>query len=51
MRDSIFQLNVENYYSPELDAATELKADGVKWYQESIGTLMWAVESGRITFS
>ena len=35
-------------YKPELDATGELKADGVQWYQELIGSLRWTVELGRI---
>ena len=35
-------------YAPELDAASELKADGLQWYQELIGMLRWAVEIGRV---
>jgi hypothetical protein len=37
-----------NKYRPELDVTSELKADGVQWYQELIGTLRWACEIGRI---
>ena len=28
-------------YHQEMDVIKETKADGVKWYQELIGTLMW----------
>ena len=35
-------------YRPELDATAELKLDGVKFYQEVIGSLRWAVEIGRV---
>ena len=35
-------------YKPELNARGELKADGVQWYQELIGSLRWTVELGRI---
>lgn len=35
-------------YKPELDAAPELKANGVQCYQELIGALRWAVEIGRV---
>ena len=35
-------------YAPELDTTPELKADGVQWYQELIGTLRWACEIGRV---
>ena len=35
-------------YKPELDTTGELKADGLQWYQEIIGSLRWAVELGRV---
>ena len=35
-------------YRPEMDATAELKADGVQWYQEMIGSLRWAIEIGRV---
>ena len=35
-------------YRPELDVSSELKADGVQYYQELIGILRWAVELGRL---
>ena len=35
-------------YRPELDRSPELKADGVQYYQELIGMLLWAVEIVRI---
>ena len=35
-------------YKPELDCTGELKADGLQWYQEMIGSLRWAVEIGRV---
>ena len=35
-------------YKPELDCTCELKADGLQWYQELIGSLRWAVEIGRV---
>ena len=35
-------------YRPEMYVTVELKAAGVQWYQELIGTLRWAVEIGRI---
>jgi len=35
-------------YKPELDCTGELKADGLQWYQELIGSLMWACELGRV---
>jgi len=35
-------------YRPEMDTTPELKADGLQWYQELVGTLRWAVELGRV---
>lgn len=35
-------------YRPNFDSTADLKADSVKWYQELMGMLMWAVEIGRI---
>ncbi len=35
-------------YRPELDVSPELNADGVRYYQELIGVLRWAIELGRI---
>ena len=35
-------------YKPELDCTGELKADGLQWYQEMIGSLRWACELGRV---
>ena len=35
-------------YKPELDATPELKIDGLRYYQELILVLRWAVEIGRI---
>ena len=35
-------------YRPEMDCTAELKADGLQWYQEMIGSLHWAVEIGRV---
>ena len=35
-------------YRPELETSSELKADGVQYYQELIGVLRWAVELGRV---
>ena len=39
---------LQHGYKPETDATAELKADGVQWYQEMIGSLRWAVEIGRV---
>ena len=35
-------------YQPDLDGTHELSADGVKRYQEIIGSLRWAIELGRV---
>jgi hypothetical protein len=35
-------------YQPELDTSAELKLDGIRYYQELIGVLRWAIELGRI---
>ena len=35
-------------YRPESDCTGELKADGLQWYQEMIGSLRWAIEIGRV---
>lgn len=35
-------------YRPEIDTTPELKADGLQWYQELVGTLRWAVELVRV---
>ena len=35
-------------YRPDLDVTGELKSDGVQWYQELIGTLIYSVGIGRI---
>ena len=35
-------------YRPELDTSAELKLDGMRYYQELIGILRWAIELGRI---
>ena len=35
-------------YRPELDTTAELNLSGVRYYQELIGVLRWAVELGRI---
>ena len=34
-------------YRPELDVSQELSADDMRYYQELIGVLRWAVELGR----
>ena len=34
---------LQHGYMPDLDCTAELKADGVRWYQELIGSLRWAV--------
>ena len=35
-------------YRPELDVTAEMKIEGIRYYQELIGILRWAVELGRI---
>ena len=30
-------------YRPDLDCTGELISDGVQWYQEVIGSLLWAI--------
>ena len=35
-------------YKPDLDDTGELKADGIQFYQELIGSLRWAIELGRV---
>ena len=35
-------------YHPAEDVTAELNADGLQYYQESIGVLRWAIEIGRI---
>ncbi|KAI2506386.1 Reverse transcriptase (RNA-dependent DNA polymerase) [Fragilaria crotonensis] len=39
---------LQSNYRPELDTSAELKIDGVRYYQELIGVLRWAIELGRI---
>ncbi len=39
---------MQGNYRPELDTSAELKIEGVRYYQELIGELRWAVELGRI---
>ena len=35
-------------YHPSEDTTKELNAEGVQFYQEMIGILLWAVEIGRV---
>ena len=35
-------------YCPDMDVIRKLKAYGVQWYPDHIGTLIWAVEIGII---
>jgi hypothetical protein len=35
-------------YRPEVDVSAELKIDGIRYYQELIGVLRWAIELGRV---
>jgi hypothetical protein len=39
---------LQSGYKPELDCTGELKAEGLQWYQEMIGSLRWAIELGRV---
>ena len=41
-------LPIRHGYKPEMDCTAELKADGLQFYQEMIGSLRWAVEIGRV---
>ena len=40
------ELPIRHGYRPEMDCTAELKADGLQFYQEIIGSLRWAVELG-----
>ena len=42
------ELPIRHGYKPEMDCTAELKADGLQFYQEMIGSLRWAVEIGRV---
>ena len=39
---------IRNGYNTEMDCNGELKADGLQWYQDMIGSLRWEVELGRV---
>jgi hypothetical protein len=39
---------MQSGYRPELDVTSELNLSGMRYYQELIGVLRWAVEIGRI---
>jgi hypothetical protein len=39
---------IQANYRPELDTTSELNLKGMRYYQEQIGVLRWAVELGRI---
>ena len=41
-------LPIRHGYKPEIDCTAEIKADGLQFYQEMIGSLRWAVEIGRV---
>ena len=41
-------LPIRHGYNPEMDCTGELKADGLQWYQEMIGSLRGSVELGRV---
>ena len=40
--------SIRHGYNPELDVTAELKTEGMRFYQELIGQLRWAIELGRI---
>ena len=35
-------------YKTEDDDTVELKSDGMQWYQEIIGHILWAIDLGRV---
>lgn len=39
---------IQSNYRPELDVTAELNITGIRYYQELIGVLRWAIELGRI---
>ena len=39
---------LQGNYRPELDTSADFKIEGVRYYQELIGVLRWAVELGQI---
>jgi hypothetical protein len=39
---------IQANYRPELNTTAELKLEGIRYYQEMIGVLWWAIELGRI---
>jgi hypothetical protein len=39
---------MQTNYRPELDTSAELKLEGMRYYQDLIGVLKWAIELGRI---
>ncbi len=40
-------VTTESTYHPSEDVSAELNADGLRYYQELIGVLRWAIEIGR----
>ena len=38
---------LKSSYKPEIDITAKLKAEGIQYYQELIGALIWAIELGR----
>ena len=41
-------ISIRHGYKPDMDCTGKLKANGLQWYQEMIGSLRWAVELGRV---
>ena len=39
---------IRHGYKPDMDCTGKLKANGLQWYQEMIGSLRCAVELGRV---
>ena len=39
---------LQSGYRPETNGSSELKADGLQYYQELIGVLTWFVQLGRV---
>ena len=43
-----FNIPTKHGYRTKMDCTCDLKADGLQWFQELIGSLRWAVELGRV---
>ena len=41
-------LPIRHGYKPEMDCTGKLKADGLHWYPEMIGSVRWEVDLGRV---